>query len=452
MPELAFARIAKLSALMDERVLDPVVLTQLYLSRAMGVCKPLNAYVALREQEALAEAERSRARILAGRRLGPLDGIPIALKDNIHLSGWPTTNGFAFPSARADADARVTARLKKAGAVLLGKLNMHEGALGGTTDNPHHGPTHNPHRIGYSPGGSSGGSGAAVAAGLCAAALGTDTAGSIRLPASYCGVVGLKPSTERVSLEGVVPLSRKLDHVGPLARCVGDIAMLMPVLAEPRMAWRPMPPVSRLDGRSLCVLDNYLSEDIEPEVMLSFGRALERLRSMGARIVHRTIPDFDPAALRHALFMMVEAGAAFEHGDVMDDTPARLSAGFRRCLDYGRRMSATTLLQQEHLAARMAAGVRDCLDEVDAIVSPTTPQPAFDFQREGLTNLNTFSTLANITGCPALRVPMAIGPTGLPHGLQIMGRLGADEEVVAMAAAFETAVDIEIIPPQPFGI
>ena len=452
MPELAFADIARLSALMDERILDPVELTRLYLSRATGVGAPLNAYVALREKQALKEAGSARARALAGRRIGPLDGIPIALKDNIDVAGMPTTNGFGGPAPVAAFDAEVTVRLKKAGAVLLGKLNMHEGALGGTTDNPHHGRTHNPHRLGYSPGGSSGGSGAAVAAGLCAASLGTDTAGSIRLPASYCGVAGLKPSIDRVSLRGIVPLNRRLDNAGPLARSVDDIAILMSVLAEPSAPWRPTSAMQRLDGRTVCVLENFLREDVVPEVAVSFERALQLLEQLGARIEHKLLPGFRPEELRHALFLMVEAGAACEHAEIMDRQSSRLSAGFIRCVEYGRRLSATDLLRQDYRAAAAASEMRACFAQADIIASPTTPQPAFDFAQEGLTNLNTFSTLANITGCPAVSVPMGIGPTGLPHGLQLMGPLGSDELLLAMAAAFEAEADIRPFPPAPFGI
>ena len=199
----------------------------MFLSRAHGVGKPLNAFVALSEQSALADAKRAGERARQRRRLGVLDGIPIALKDNIDVAGMPTTNGLGGLPRMADTDAAVTQRLRRAGAIILGKLNMHEAALGGTTDNPHHGRTHNPYRMGFSPGGSSGGSGAAVAAGLCAAALGTDTAGSIRLPASYCGVVGFKPTYQRVSMQGIVPLHRRLDHVGPLTRTVADAGILL---------------------------------------------------------------------------------------------------------------------------------------------------------------------------------------------------------------------------------
>src|SRR6266446_8838658 len=232
MGNLAFLSISRLSRLIDSGDVDPTALTRLFIERAEGVGRGLNCFIVLCKETAMSEARAAADRAAAKRRLGPLDGIAVAVKDNMDVAGVPTSNGFGGPAYRVPAvDAAVVRRLRAAGAIILGKLNMHEGALGSTNDNPHFGRAINPHRDGHSPGGSSGGSAAAVAAGLCCAALGSDTGGSVRIPASYCGVVGLKPSYGLVSTRGVVPLSMSLDHVGPLARTVADEAHMLSAMA-----------------------------------------------------------------------------------------------------------------------------------------------------------------------------------------------------------------------------
>lgn len=456
MDQLAFTPITHLSSLIEDGRVDPVVLTELFLNRAMGVGKPLNAFVAFREQSALADAKSAGERARQRRRLGVLDGIPIALKDNIDVAGMPTTNGLGGSPRIAERDAAVTCRLRQAGAVILGKLNMHEAALGGTTDNPHHGRTHNPYKIGYSPGGSSGGCGAAVAAGLCAAALGTDTAGSIRLPASYCGVVGFKPTYQRISMQGIVPLHRRLDHVGPLTRTVADAGSLLQVLADSRFGGKPQARAPQsasilLTGTTVGVLENFAREAIDGAVVRSFEKSLDLMARQGARIVRKALSDFDPVAVRHAMFLLCEAGAAFEHGELLEREPKRFSSGLSRCIRYGSRMTAVQLLEQEHEIAPAAAQLLTCFGEVDVIASPATPQPAFSFERDGLTNLNTFCTLANFTGCPAVSLPMGCGPDDFPHGLQLMAANGRDEDLLAIAHAFEAASGPRIVPPAPFG-
>ena len=232
MHDLAFRPITELSRGLDTGSVDAETLTRTFLDRISGAGRGLNCFITLCEDTALDAARAAAMRAASGGRLGVLDGIPVALKDNIDVAGVPTSNGFGGPPYRIpDEDAEVVRRLRASGAVILGKLNMHEGAMGATNDNPHHGRAINPHHSGHSPGGSSGGSGAAVAGGLCCAALGSDTGGSVRIPASYCGIVGLKPSFGLISTRGVVPLSHRLDHVGPLARTVADTAVMLGVLA-----------------------------------------------------------------------------------------------------------------------------------------------------------------------------------------------------------------------------
>ncbi|HUA53758.1 MAG TPA: amidase, partial [Candidatus Sulfotelmatobacter sp.] len=344
MTDLAFQSIAQLSAALEARALDARELTRYALARIEGPGRALNAFVVVCGGDAMRAAEAAAARAAAGRRLGPLDGIPVALKDNIDVAGMPTGNGFggAAPWRVPTEDAEVTRRLRAAGAVILGKLAMHEGALGATNDNPHTGRTFNPHgpdrAPGLTPGGSSGGSAAAVGAGLCAAALGTDTGGSVRLPAAYCGVVGLKPSYGLVSPRGVVPLSYRLDHVGPLTRTVADAALMLQVLAgfDPECPEaRRFPPLAlsgtpaSLAGLKLGVPRNLGDEPAEPAVLAAFRSACAVLERLGAAIETVGLPTYDMARGRRALLVRVEVEGAFIHGPLLAREPERFSPEMR---------------------------------------------------------------------------------------------------------------------------
>jgi Asp-tRNA(Asn)/Glu-tRNA(Gln) amidotransferase A subunit family amidase len=440
--------ISDLSRGIESGELDPRELARQMLERAVGSEKRLNCYVLLCADTALAEAEAAASRAAAGRRKGPLDGIPIALKDNIDLAGLPTGNGFGGPPWRVpQEDAEIVRRLREAGAVILGKLNLHEGALGGTTDNPHWGRTHNPYREGYTPGGSSGGSGAAVAAGLCCAALGTDSGGSIRIPAAYCGVVGLKPSWGAISTRGVVPLAPRFDHVGPLTRNVADAALVFEALRgfdpscpdsrRPAKCSERLPPAGRLDGVRLGTLANFAAETLAPGVEAAFAVALARAEELGATLNTMKLPSYDPARARRALFLRMEVEAAATWGAFASEQPARFSAQFRALLDYGAKVPATRLLAAERLGDIANFELDRCFDEVDAILSPTTPQPAFPFAGSVPDNQNSFAVLANFAGCPAVSVPMGADSSGLPLGLQVMGRRDCDALVLHIAAACE---------------
>ncbi|HVM80554.1 MAG TPA: amidase, partial [Stellaceae bacterium] len=370
----------------------------------------------------------------------------------------PTSNGFGGAPYRVPAeDAEIVRRLRAAGAVILGKLNMHEGALGATTDNPHHGRTINPHRAGHSPGGSSGGSGAAVAAGLCCAAIGTDTGGSVRIPASYCGVVGLKPSFGLVSTRGIVPLSHRLDHAGPLTRTVADAAIVLDVLAgfdprcpesrhAPSVRYEPAAP-RRLEGVRLGVVANFAAERVEPAVGVAFEAALERLRSLGAEIRTVELASYDVLKGRRAGFVRVEAEAATTHGPLYREAPERFSPEMRGYLDYGLRMPATRLVAADRLIDVAAFELSRCLEEVDAIVSPTTPQAAPPFAAPAPDNAGAFCIPANFAGCPAISVPMGANELGLPLGLQIVGGAHSEPRVLEIAASFERDLGLGLVPP-----
>ena len=462
MPNLAFLSATELSALIETGDVDPRGLTRVFLDRAGGEGRGLNCFIALCEESALAEASAAAGRARSKSRRGPLDGIPVAVKDNMDVAGVPTSNGFGgAPFRIPDQDSEVVRRLRAAGAIILGKLNMHEGALGSTNDNPHFGRATNPHRDGHSPGGSSGGSGAAVAAGLCCAALGSDTGGSVRIPASYCGVVGLKPSYGIVSTRGVVPLSYRLDHVGPLTRTVEDAAMLLNVLAgfdplctESRrssVGGYPSPKAGRLDGVKLGMLGNFKSEKHDRAIAPAFNKALEKLASLGAEIRSVTLPSYDAIKGRRAGFVRVEVEAALVHGDMYRSEPERFSPQMRYYLDYGAKASGTQLLRADRLIDIAAFELRQCLEDVDAILSPATPHASPPFDDDAPDNAGTYCILANFAGAPAISVPMGCDANGLPLGLQIMGAVQQDARVLEIAAVYQAAAGFRLLPPPPIG-
>ena len=455
---VAFQTATELSAAIAAGQLDPVALTRLMLER-IRLNPELNAFVAVCGEAALAEAEAAAERARAGRRRGPLDGIPVAVKDNIDVAGIATSNGFGGPPWRVPAeDAEVVRRLRAAGAVILGKLNMHEGALGATTDNPHFGPATNPHRPGHTPGGSSGGSGAAVAAGLCVAALGTDTGGSVRIPAAYCGVVGFKPSFGLVSTRGVVPLSWRLDHVGPLTRSVADARLVFetlqgfdPSCAESRPASADRDPTREIAGLRLGVLADFADEPVEPVVAAGFAEALAVLQRLGCATRSVRLAEYDRVRARRALLLQVEADAAVIHGELYRREPERFSTPMRAYLDYGGRALATQLVRAGRLIEEAALALRGAFAEVDAIVSPTTPQAAFAFNGPVPDNQNAFCVLANFAGAPAVSVPMRQTEDGLPLGLQIIAAPDRDLLALRLGEAYEAARGAPPLPPAPFG-
>lgn len=458
MTDLAYLSISRLSEMLDAGEVDAEALTRLLLDRTEGVGSGLNCYITLCKETALAEARAASERAAAKRRHGKLDGIPVALKDNIDVADVPTSNGFGGTPYRIPTeDAEIVRRLRAAGAVILGKVNMHEGALGATNDNPHYGRAINPHRAGHSPGGSSGGSGAAVAAGLCYAALGTDTGGSVRIPASYCGVVGLKPSYGLISTRGVVPLSYRLDHVGLLTRTVADATIMLTVLGgfDPRCAESRRGPDGRddavkprrLDGMRLGVIGNFAAETVEPAVTAAFDAALAQLARLGAEIRNVDLPSYDIVKGRRAGFVRVEAEAAFVHGPLYREAPERFSAEMRSYLDYGAKMPATELLAADRRIDIVAFELTRCLEEVDAIVSPTTPQAAPAFGGAAPDSAGAFCILANFAGCPAISVPMGRTELGLPLGLQVIGALHREARVLEIAASYEAAAGLDLKPP-----
>ncbi len=389
----------------------------------------LNAFIHVAGDSALAEASRSDARRREGGPMSPLDGVPIALKDNIDTVGQPTTNGLGI-SWMPNRDAGVVTLLKERGLVLIGKANMHEGALGATTDNPHHGRADNPVVPGHTPGGSSGGSGAAVAARLCPGALGTDTMGSVRLPAAYCGIVGFKPSHGHWPNTGVAPLASALDTVGPMARTVADTAMLIDLPFAPV-------PLARL---RLASIDNIDGADIEDDVRAAYADALDCLRSAGVAVRRVRLADYDPTSARRAGLLISEVEGSVAHERLLAERPEAFSDAFRSMLDFGATVPAAKYVKALREVQRIGAAFAGVLDQVDAIIGPTAPQGAFSHEAPAPVSQADFTAPANFSGCPAISLPLPRSESERPVGLHLMAGLGRDVHLLGIASAIETAL------------
>lgn len=432
--------------------ISAVAATEAYLTRIAAQNDDLNAFIIVTAEAALREAEASDARRSAGNSLGPLDGIPLALKDNIDVAGVPTTGGIeAYRNSIPDTDADVVRRLREAGVVFLGKLNMHEGAHGATTANEAYGYCQNPHKPGHTPGGSSGGSGAALAAGLCAGALGSDTLGSVRIPASFCGIAGLKATYGLVSTRGVMPLAYALDHVGPMARSCEDLTLMLSVMAgfdadDPAGRHGPTDfsaaleaPASLADIKLGYFSDlNKISGDaVDPAVSVAYAKAIGKLRNCGATLEPVTWEGFDPAALRSKALLLIEADLANIHADMLNTNPGGFTETFRAGIDFGVTQSAPKLAKAMYLIEQVRPAARHLFAKVDALVTPTTPVPAFSFDAAMPKTITTFTAFANYAGCPALSVPMGKTEDSLPLGLQIVTPKRGEATALKIGRAFE---------------
>ena len=404
----------------------------------------LNAFRHVDLEGAKEQAEASDAR---KHRLGPLDGIPIAVKDNIDIEGLVTRSGLGERGKRsAQKDSTIIHRLRSAGAVILGHTNMHEGALGATNDNPHFGRTHNPWRQGFTPGGSSGGSATVVAASLCPVALGTDTMGSIRLPAAYCGIAGYKPGQGVIVNTGIEPLTRNLDQVGPLAGSVADLRLLYAVLAERQ----PSAPDTDLTHMRLACVDNVDQVDLSDDVVLAFADVLHMLTGQGIEVTKITLDGWDPGKARRAGLLLAEAEAADHYRSDRDRYPSAFSKAFAELLDYGANAKSDRLINAEKTIRRAGRMFDSLFQTADLLLMPTAPQTAFPFDQPTPSNQADLTALANFAGAPAVSLPIALAGNGLPIGLQIVGQRGADRVVLDAAAALETMVGFHL-PDLPLG-
>jgi aspartyl-tRNA(Asn)/glutamyl-tRNA(Gln) amidotransferase subunit A len=417
-------------AALEAGKVSSLALTTACLDRIAGPRgRALNAFIHVAADHALAAAAASDRRRTTGQPLSRLDGVPIAIKDNIDVVGMPTTNGLGTGWMPV-RNAPVVQRLLDAGMVILGKLNMHEAALGATTDNPHHGRCEHPGFPGFTPGGSSGGSAVAVAAGLCPITLGTDTMGSVRLPAAYCGIVGFKPSREYWPVEGVMPLAFGLDTIGPLARSVDDIAFL---LQEP-LDTRDPPPLR------FARLANADQVAVEAECQAAFDAALGVLATRGIATTCVHVPGYDPGQARRAGFVVSEVDAAQVHGFLLQSTPHAFSSPFRAMLDYGMRVPADRYRAERQKLATIGTALLEVFEACDVVLTLTTPQRAFSFDAPVPVNQADLTALANFAGCPALSLPLPVPVGALPVGLQLIAAPNRDSMVLSAGAWIESCL------------
>ncbi len=403
----------------------------------------LNAWIHVDADGALAAARESDARRAKNQTLGRLDGVPLAIKDNFDVAGMPTSVGLAARRGRIAAeDASAVARLRGAGAVLRGKTGLDEAAFGTIGQNAHYGDVGNPVHAGRVSGGSSAGAAAAVAAGHALAALGSDTLGSIRIPAAFCGLVGFKPTFGELSTRGLAPALRRLDCPGVLARCVPDAVLLLRALAgydagDPRMRARRVPlalPDWEPGALRVGVVSDLEALGVEVEVIEAFRAALLRAGGTlgGAQPVALDLAPLQVAASRRAALLLMEAEILAVHGDDLDGASPRL----RALLDYARDKSAVDYVRADRRLDAHVVQVRRLFERFDVLVLPTVPMPPPTAGGEEPANLADLSALASLAGCPALSLPLPGGT-----GLQLVGPRGSDLRLLELGEILAAVIE-----------
>jgi aspartyl-tRNA(Asn)/glutamyl-tRNA(Gln) amidotransferase subunit A len=456
------------SELVRQRKVSPVDLTNACLAQIAKLNPELNAFITVTAESAMAEARAAEAEIQRGKWRGPLHGMPIALKDLFDTAGVRTTAGSGVFKGRIPTeDAEVVRRLKGAGSVFLGKTNMHEFAFGGSSLVTYFGGVHNPWERAHIAGGSSGGSAAAVAGRLCYGALGSDTAGSIRQPAAYCGIVGLKPTYGLVSARGVIPLSWSLDHVGPLARTVGDTALLLQAIAgyDPEdtvsvsmkipdytAALRTPPGTLRLG-----IAREFFFESLDPEIEHAMNQALPALQKLTAGLKDVAISASTQEQLRSTVRL---AEAYAYHATMMAASPEQYQPETLARLRPGANIDTVTYIKARRELEHTRRTIGQIFQTVDLLITPTSPilPPAiaeFPADRNGsvdFVNRNIRDTSPfDVYGWPTISVPCGFSASGLPIGLQISGALGQDALVLQLAHAYEQATDWHTRKPVGIG-
>jgi aspartyl-tRNA(Asn)/glutamyl-tRNA(Gln) amidotransferase subunit A len=426
-------------------------LTRAYLDAIAQANPRLNACfppVASAIEQAQASDKRRRA---DGQPIGRLDGVPLAVKDNIDVAGLATTCGLPGRSAPAACDAAVVERLRGAGAVIVAKTTLDEGVLGADGKNAHFGDAHNPWRHGFTPGGSSAGAAAAVAAGLCAVAIGSDSLGSVRIPASYCGVYALKATPGEISVRGMWPAARRLDSIGLLARGVDDLGVLLHLLA----AYDAQDPRSRRRRVELAlpdwepgklrvgVLGDLAAWGTQANVVAMFERALQTLQHELPNRQNVDFSDFSISQARRAAFFLIEAEMLTTYAGTLHGASPHLD----KLLDFARGKSASDYAAADRVLDAATLKARRLFAQIDVLVTPTTPQTAFAHTAPVPANQADFTCFANLAGCPALSLPMGISDDGLPAGLQLLGPPGSDLRLLELAEVCAAALDATPLYP-----
>lgn len=440
-----------------KRTVSSVELTEAALKRIGELNPKLNAMLTTMEESARTQAKSADGELAQGADHGPLHGIPIAVKDVFETRGVRTTCGSViFVHHVPDRDAAVVERLAAAGAVLVGKAGMHELAYGITSNNPHFGTIRNPRDPERIPGGSSGGSGAAVASEMVFMAMGSDTGGSIRIPASFCGTVGLKPTSGRVSRYGVMPLDFSLDHMGPLTRSVRDAAVTLQAIAgfDPRDETSSQEPVANYLPDAGCsirelrigVPQNFYFERLDPDVDMAVRRTVATAESLGARILPVRVPDIEALNAVGRVILLAEASALMEKYIGNRD---QFGSDVLALLDQGRLLPATDYVNAQRLRRMMQHDFARLWSQVDCLFTPTTPMAApkiaektvhqGDFVEDVRLAATRLVRGINVLGLPAISIPCGRDRLGLPVGLQIVGRPFDEALILRVAAALEDA-------------
>ena len=450
--------VATLSEHLKAKKLSPVEVTRAYLDRIARIDDKIRAYITVTPDQALAAAKKAESEIVAGNWRGTFHGVPIGLKDLVYTAGIRTTGGSKIlGDFRPDFDATCWARLNAQGAMLLGKLNLHEFAYGITSSNPHWGVCRNPYGLDRIPGGSSGGSAAAIVAKAAPATIGTDTGGSIRIPAALCGCVGLKPTWSRVSRYGVVPLAYTMDHVGPITRTVRDAALMLNVIAghDPNDSTSSREPVpdytatlnAGIKGMRVGVVRELMT-GLSDDVARGFDAAMKQLGALGASVDEVSIPSLPMAGLINGVVTWAEA--LEYHEEWMRTRKQDYGEDVRRLLEVGMMTTAVSYVRAQRARARMLSEALGALEQHDVLAAPgsaiTAPkigetrilgenEPRVDVVRDIL----RFTSPFDCTGQPALAIPIGLGSDGLPLSMQIIGRPFGEPAVLQAAAAYEAA-------------
>ena len=432
--------ITEIAPAVAARAVSPVDLVRTCLAR-IEARRSLNAFITVRERDAMDEARRAEADIAAGHYRGPLHGIPISIKDLIDVAGTPTTSGSAVPANHPKSDAPLVRRLKEAGAIIVGKTNLHEFAFGTTSDETAFGPVRHPRDPARSAGGSSGGAAVAVVEGMCFGSVGTDTGGSIRIPSAACGIVGLKPAFGEISCEGVVPLSATLDHAGPMTRTVADAALMYDVMrgSQPRtLASQGAPMHFGVPG-------GYLFEKLNDGVRQAFERVRDSLVASGHRL---TVVDIPHSAWTADVYLhIVLPEAAWFHAPLLDRYADKYQPGVRLRLEMGRYVLAEDYVRAMRLRDTLVADVDRALAGYDALLLPglAIPAPLISaasvdvggFKEPVRAAMLRLTQLFNITGHPAIVLPAGDGEDRLPRSIQLVGKRDATGSLLRIAAAVE---------------
>ena len=446
--------------LIESGDLSPVELTQAHLDRIGSTDQALNSFITLLADRALEQAAAAEGEITGGTYRGPLHGIPVGLKDLYYTKDVTTTVGSKIlRDFVPEYDAAVVEKFDDAGAVLLGKLQMHEFALGATSVNPHDGPAHNPWDVSRITGGSSGGSGSAVASGQCMAALGSDTGGSIRIPAGLCGIVGMKPTYGLISRHGVHPLSWSLDTVGPMTRSARDAAIVMNALAGHDSRDPSSASVAEQDyalgiddgiaGLKIGIPEDFFYDVIDPEVSSAICLAAGVLSELGAIVESCSIPALNHClGISSAILVTEAAETLFTH---IRDRPEDIGPDVRARLYLGAMTPAVDYIKAQRARAAYNEQLADAMETYDLLLAPTAaigaPHIDQEFievggqQQNALSLMSRLTRAFNLTGQPTVSVPCGFTSDGLPIGMQLAGRMWEDSVVLRAAHAYESVTD-----------